>query len=729
MSLTLVKKGLIVVLAPLIAELVFFGVLFKLRMDEQTALVREKRAHGILLQLNGLHNAGLRFALMQAQERDRDMWTQIRMFKDASKQIDARIVALQDSLKDDKDKARIDSIAEHLHNARMAFVGALKSVALSGRTQQNEIFQTVLSSGREVTEEVATFLNDVESQLDREIADGKAIGRNIQITILAGTVLNLLITLFAGYYFASNIARRVNLLRKNAGRLSTAEPMEDVTGDDEIADVDRRINQLAGQLREAERRDAFLTENAADLICSVDPKGNILSVNSVLERIIGRNATELVGRSFDELLPSAIRTSLLQTLQLQSKEPLFSFESVLECPGAKTINVSCSARRSKNKQTALIVMHDISEQKLMEQALKLADEQTTTMLSHLPLSIFVIDRQERIKYCNPHSQKTFAFEYRDLLGRPISDLLRVQTPDVILDQMINSGLDSKVTAEAKTSESTTFPAEVTSQRIVWSGVDAVMFSVRDMRQHLAVQQTKRNFINALRLDMQRPLSRMDATFRALAVSTYGMLNETGIKAVGGSITSIRRLHGLVDEMMRLESSVAGELAINRQPVAVGLMMNEAMMSVSAFAESKKINVEIAVPEGVPPINADQNKLVQVAVNLLSNAIKFSPSDANIIFACRAGRDAVEISVSDQGRGIPQDRIASLFQRFSQICSTDATEKKGSGLGLAISKAIVEAHNGSLTVESEPGKGSRFAFTVPYAESAQPREATASNVIS
>jgi signal transduction histidine kinase len=105
--------------------------------------------------------------------------------------------------------------------------------------------------------------------------------------------------------------------------------------------------------------------------------------------------------------------------------------------------------------------------------------------------------------------------------------------------------------------------------------------------------------------------------------------------------------------------------------------------------------------------ADSKRIVQVLVNLLSNAIKFSERGGSVTVSAHMDTDRIELSVLDRGRGIPDSSKGTIFDRFSQIEETDATEKSGSGLGLAICKAIVEAHGGEIGVESEPGKGSRF----------------------
>jgi signal transduction histidine kinase len=112
------------------------------------------------------------------------------------------------------------------------------------------------------------------------------------------------------------------------------------------------------------------------------------------------------------------------------------------------------------------------------------------------------------------------------------------------------------------------------------------------------------------------------------------------------------------------------------------------------------------------IICDADKIVQVLTNLLGNAIKFSPSGSTVnVTVVNLGSDAL-FSVSDAGRGIPAEKIESIFERFSQVDSSDAREKGGTGLGLAIARRIVEQHGGRIWAESSEGAGSTFHFTLP-----------------
>jgi signal transduction histidine kinase len=112
------------------------------------------------------------------------------------------------------------------------------------------------------------------------------------------------------------------------------------------------------------------------------------------------------------------------------------------------------------------------------------------------------------------------------------------------------------------------------------------------------------------------------------------------------------------------------------------------------------------------VTGDEDRLLQVFDNLLGNAIKFSPDGGNIVVGVQDGGDRLQVSVSDQGIGIPRDQHERIFERFYQVDGSAQRRYGGAGLGLAIVKRIVEDHGGQVWVESEPGRGSTFYFTVP-----------------
>jgi signal transduction histidine kinase len=167
---------------------------------------------------------------------------------------------------------------------------------------------------------------------------------------------------------------------------------------------------------------------------------------------------------------------------------------------------------------------------------------------------------------------------------------------------------------------------------------------------------------------------------------------------------------LVDDMMFVDQ--ADQLPGKKTPVSLTRVARRALRGWTATAEKANLTMVEDLPDDLPPVAGDEGRLLQVFDNLLSNAIKFSPDGGQVVVTIADAGPTVQASVSDQGIGIPQDQQERIFHRFYQVDGSAQRRFPGAGLGLAIVKRILEAHEGQVWVESEPGKGSSFYFTVP-----------------
>ena len=159
---------------------------------------------------------------------------------------------------------------------------------------------------------------------------------------------------------------------------------------------------------------------------------------------------------------------------------------------------------------------------------------------------------------------------------------------------------------------------------------------------------------------------------------------------------------------------AGKIEWRLRQTDVGALIRQAVASIRSLAESKGLTCVIRISHDLPPAKVDRDRIIQVLVNLLSNSLKFPPTGA-ITVSAEAAQGRIFVSVSDTGIGIPDRDQTHIFERFKQAGDTLTEKPKGTGLGLPICRYIVESHGGRIWVESEPGKGSAFQFTLPLAD--------------
>ena len=191
--------------------------------------------------------------------------------------------------------------------------------------------------------------------------------------------------------------------------------------------------------------------------------------------------------------------------------------------------------------------------------------------------------------------------------------------------------------------------------------------------------------------------------------------DRAIRQVGDNLGIIveegERLTGLINDLLDLAKIEAGRLEWRMAPMRVEEVVRRATTATSALFEVGGVSLELEVADGLPEVNGDAERLVQVVINLLSNAVKFSPTGRVRVTVDRPGGE-VRVAVADTGKGIPETDLDRIFEPFRQASDTIPDGPRGTGLGLPIARQIVRAHGGDLHVKSAPGKGSTFWFTIP-----------------
>jgi PAS domain S-box-containing protein len=175
--------------------------------------------------------------------------------------------------------------------------------------------------------------------------------------------------------------------------------------------------------------------------------------------------------------------------------------------------------------------------------------------------------------------------------------------------------------------------------------------------------------------------------------------------------STDRMSRLIQDLLEVAQIESGHLSIRTRPEAVGTLIDEAMAMLGPLAAGRFILLESECGSDLPPVLCDSARVLQVLSNLIGNAIKFTPADGRICVHCVARDEVVRLGVTDTGSGIPAELLPHIFGRFWQANSSD---RRGIGLGLSIAQGIVEAHGGSIWVESTVGGGTTFYFTLPIA---------------
>jgi signal transduction histidine kinase len=179
---------------------------------------------------------------------------------------------------------------------------------------------------------------------------------------------------------------------------------------------------------------------------------------------------------------------------------------------------------------------------------------------------------------------------------------------------------------------------------------------------------------------------------------------------------VRLLNGLVDDLRMLSLAEAGELQLTMHPLDLSDLVRTTAERVHGAAREKEITLSVELPDGLPIVVGDRQRLAQVLLNLLSNALRHTPPNGQIHIAARSLETTeVQISVQDDGEGIPQSELTHIFERFYRTDHGRGRDTGGSGLGLSIALSLIEAHGGRIWADSAEGQGSTFAFVLPVSD--------------
>ena len=192
---------------------------------------------------------------------------------------------------------------------------------------------------------------------------------------------------------------------------------------------------------------------------------------------------------------------------------------------------------------------------------------------------------------------------------------------------------------------------------------------------------------------------------------FGEVNDKQAEYLNDILDSGRHLLGLINDILDLSKIEAGRMELNLSDFNLPTAIDNTLMLMRERAHRREVTLDRTIDERLVTVHADERKVKQVLLNLLSNALKFTPEGGRIEVRAAIRDGSAEIAVTDTGVGIAPEDQATVFEEFRQVGAA-SKRVEGTGLGLAISRKFIELHGGRIWVESELGKGSTFAFTVP-----------------
>ncbi len=237
---------------------------------------------------------------------------------------------------------------------------------------------------------------------------------------------------------------------------------------------------------------------------------------------------------------------------------------------------------------------------------------------------------------------------------------------------------------------------------------------RDVTERRAIERLKGEFVSTVSHELRTPLTSIRGALGLLSSGLLGPIAEKGQRMLEIAVTNTDRLVRLINDILDLERIESGKVELMRGTVDAQVVMDQAREGLQSIAD--EADIRIVTEPAVGWLWGDSDRIIQTLTNLIGNAIKFSPAGTTVTLSGTAGAYDFTFRVTDQGRGVPDNKLDAIFERFSQVDASDSRHNGGSGLGLAICQSIVSAHGGRIWAEKNDPAGTRLQFTIPLAVS-------------
>jgi two-component system, NtrC family, sensor histidine kinase KinB len=307
----------------------------------------------------------------------------------------------------------------------------------------------------------------------------------------------------------------------------------------------------------------------------------------------------------------------------------------------------------------------------------------------------------------------------EFLGRTRADLVRLPITSVypieateFKDRHRKLGRGEEIIFETEIfdAKQNEIPLTVRARQMVLGQNDVIEWVAQDMTAQMELEQLRRDLSAMVYHDLRGPLQAIKGSINKLGQVLANHENPAVWTLLQVGIRSTRQLQRMVDSLVDIQRLEEGKAVLCKKPVELRVLLGDSAQLVQPLAAEMNHRLQFEMEDDMPLAMMDGDMIMRVVINLMENSIKYTPEGGTIKLSAQIKDDKVRISVRDSGPGIPHDMQRQVFDKFSRVKYKDAP--KGVGLGLAFCRLAIEAHGGRIWVESEPGDGAEFVFTLP-----------------
>lgn len=329
----------------------------------------------------------------------------------------------------------------------------------------------------------------------------------------------------------------------------------------------------------------------------------------------------------------------------------------------------------------------------------------TTVLYNMTDGVIVTDKEGNITLANQTAGKLFNFQAVAVNAKTVIEATHDHEVANLTERCLATGEQFNTQVELTSGKYLRVVAIPISGK-VFSGSLLLFQDLTDLRN---LQTMRRELVGNISHDLRTPLAGIKVMVETLHDGAIDDKN-TAFDFLNRIESEVDRLTQMVSELTGLSRIEVGDAELKKEPVNLNELITEAIMQLKPLADKQNVTLNPVLPNSLPSVNIDKERLSQTITNLIHNAIKFNRIGGNVTVITTSDDKTVTVKVVDTGIGIPRNSLSHVFERFYK--SDKSRTERGSGLGLAIAKHTIEAHGGTIWAQSEEGKGSTFSFTIP-----------------
>jgi PAS domain S-box-containing protein len=491
--------------------------------------------------------------------------------------------------------------------------------------------------------------------------------------------------------------------------------------------VFRNLKQSEEALRASEQHYSALVRNLAHAVFEIK-EGVITWCNDRVQDVYGYTRDELVGKDASVFFPAGVNTSeFMKVIARTLKEKgVFQDSMKVKRKDGSVIDIEYSLTQIPDKHPleVIAIAGDITERKQIEEALRRSEANYRMLVESSPDGVMSVDNKMRIIDCNGETCRLLGYPRKELKGKDFRKLLAGATlPDRLsayYDQLTQKGL-VETEFEFLGRDGRTIPvwAKIVGAYDSNRRLSQALVYIRDIAERQKLDQLKDEFIGLVSHELRSPLTVIIGAINTALTEEDRLSRDEMRQLLQDAAWEAESLSYLLGNLLELSRVQADRLFLIREPVNIRKVVRDAVDKIKR--QSSNHSFEIDLPKSLPLVHADELRLERILHNLLENAVKYSPNGRKIRVSARLEDDNMVMGVSDEGIGISLHDQTRLFSPFERLATQRLQGVKGIGLGLLVCRRLVEAHGGRIWVESEPGRGSTFYFTLPLKDLVGPVE--------